>query len=102
MEADQTREGTPTKAEGVVTDKLADVEAKVDTAIQDVIHEARNEAQEVVDHTMNRVKGAWEAQRPKIEQFMAAHPWAVLGALLLLGYLLSSNRRSQYQERLGS
>lgn len=90
-------EGRSDNAEGIVTQKLADVEAKVDTAIKDVIHEARNEAQGVVDQTMDRVKGAWDEQRPKIEQFMTAHPWVVLGGLVLLGYLFSGNRRSGYR-----
>lgn len=97
METNQAKEGMTDTAEGIVTQKLTEVETKVDTAIKDVIHEARNEAQGVVDQTMERVKGAWDEQRPKIEQFMAAHPWVVLGGLVLLGYLFSSNRRSEYR-----
>ena len=53
-------------AQGVVTQNLDSVEAKVDTAIRDAVHEVRSEAEEVVDQTLNRFKGTWEQQRPKI------------------------------------
>ncbi len=81
-------------AQGVVTQNLDSVEAKVDTAIRDAVHEVRSEAEEVVDQTLNRFKGTWEQQRPKIEEFMASHPWMVLGGLLLLGYFFAGTKRA--------
>jgi hypothetical protein len=82
-------------AQEVVTQNLDSVEAKVDTVIKDAIHEVRSEAEEVVDHTLNRFKGTWEQQRPRIEDFMASHPWMVLGGLLLLGYFFAGTQRAR-------
>jgi hypothetical protein len=84
-------------AQGLVTQNLEAVEVGVDTAIEDVVHEVRHEAQEAVDYALNRVKGTWEQQRPKIEEYMASHPWIVLGGLLLIGYLFSGAQR--YRQR---
>jgi hypothetical protein len=82
-------------AQGVVTHNLDSMESKVDTAIKDAVHEVRSEAEQVVDHTLNRFKGTWEQQRPKIEEFMALHPWMVLGGLVLLGYFFAGSRRTR-------
>ena len=82
-------------AQDVVTQNLDSVEARVDTVIKDAIHEVRSEAEEVVDNTLNRFKGTWEQQRPKIEDFMASHPWMVLGGLLLLGYFFAGTQRAR-------
>jgi hypothetical protein len=80
-------------AQGAVTQNLDAVESKVDTVIADAVHEVRSEAEQVVDQTLTRFKGTWEQQRPKIEEFMATHPWMVLGGLLLLGYFFAGTQR---------
>jgi hypothetical protein len=82
-------------AQDVLTQNLNSVEAKVDTVLKDAIHEVRSEAEDVVDQTLNRFKGTWEQQRPKIEDFMASHPWMVLGGLLLLGYFFAGTQRAR-------
>jgi hypothetical protein len=82
-------------AQGAVTQNLDAVEETVDTAIADAVHEVRSGAQEVVDQTLNRVRGRWEEQRPKVEEYMASHPWMVLGGLLVVGYLLAGIQRSR-------
>jgi ElaB/YqjD/DUF883 family membrane-anchored ribosome-binding protein len=82
-------------AQGVVAQNLSMVEAGVDTAIQEAVHEVRSEAQQVVDRTLNRVKGTLEQQRPKIEEYMASHPWIVMGTLLLIGYLFAGTQRTR-------
>lgn len=83
-------------AQGVVTQNLDSVEAKIDTMIKGAVHEVRSGAEEVVDDTLNRFRGAWEQQRPKIEEFMASHPWMVLGSLLLLGYFFAGTQRARH------
>lgn len=80
-------------AQGLVAHNLEAVEAGVDTAIEGVVHGVRSEAEEAVEFALNRVKGTWEHQRPKIEEYMASHPWIVLGSLLVIGYLLSGAQR---------
>src|SRR4051794_4528416 len=96
MESHARREDTLVgAAQGAVTHNLDAVEETVDTAIADAVHEARSGAQQVVDQTLNRVRGKWEEQRPKIEDYMAAHPWMVLAGLLVVGYLLAGIQRSR-------
>jgi ElaB/YqjD/DUF883 family membrane-anchored ribosome-binding protein len=83
-------------AKDVMNQNLDRVESGVDTAIdstKEAVHELRNEAEEVVDRTLNRVKGAWEGRRPSVEQYMDSHPWVVIGGLLLLAYLFSRAQR---------
>lgn len=76
------------------------VRTEVDTAIdssQDFAHEMRSNAEKVLNHTMSRLldrlMDSWEQQRPRVEGYMASHPWMVLGGLLLLGYLFSGSQR---------
>ena len=87
-------------SKGVGSQYFDPVEAGVDTPIgstEDVVHELRSNAEKIVDHTMNRVldrlMSSWELQRPRIEEYMASHPWMVLSGLLLLGYLFAGSQR---------
>lgn len=97
MQDARTEDNVVGSAQDVVTQKLAAVEANVDTAIQDVVHEMRSEAQDVVDQALNRLQATWERQRPKIEGYVAAHPWIVLGGLVLAGYLFAGRQRSRHR-----
>jgi len=84
-------------AKDVMSQNLDKVEAGVDTAIdstKQAVHALRSEAQEVVDRTLNRVKGAWEGRRPSVEQYMDSHPWVVIGGLLIVAYLFSRAQSS--------
>ena len=86
-------------AKDVMSHNLDTVEAGVDSAIdgtKEAVHELRNEAQQIVDQTLNRVKGVWEQQRPRIEGYMDSHPWLVLAGLVFLGFLFS---RAQHARR---
>ena len=84
------------EAHGVVSRNLDVVESDVDSAIdstKQIVHELRGKAQKVADAWLDRVNQSWEEQRPRIERYMDAHPWIVLGGLLLLAYLFSGNER---------
>lgn len=84
-------------AQGLVAHNLEAVEAGVDTIIEEVVHEVRSQAQEAVAYALNRVKGTWDQQRPTIEEYMASHPWIVLGSLLLIGYFFSGTQRFRHR-----
>lgn len=95
-------------SKGIGSQYFDPVEAGVDTAIdstEDVVHELRGNAEKIVDHTMNRIldrlMSSWERQRPRIEEYMASHPWMVLGGLLLLGYLFAGSQRKAAELRIG-
>lgn len=95
----RNRERAGGDAHGVVNRNLDVVESGVDTAIdstKQVVHELRGKAQEVADGWLDRVNRSWEEQRPRVERYMDAHPWIVLGGLLLLAYLFSASDR-RYQ-----
>ena len=73
------------------------VETGIDSAIdgaKQVVHEFRGKAQEIADAMLDRVNRSWEEQRPRMEAYMNAHPWLVLGGLVLLAYLFSGNQRT--------
>jgi ElaB/YqjD/DUF883 family membrane-anchored ribosome-binding protein len=97
-----------------ITDKLADaakdvaddgihtVKGTMDTAInrtQDIVEELRDHTMEAVNQTVgrtiDRVRESLDEQRPRFEQYIASHPWIMLGGVLVLWYLLSGNRRSR-------
>lgn len=76
---------------GVGRQNVEAIEAGVDTAMdqtKEAVPQLGNQVQEAVDHTVNRLEWSWEKQRPKIEAYMATHPWVVLGGLVLAGYLI--------------
>jgi hypothetical protein len=82
---------------GVVNANLDVLETGADTAIdgaKQIVHEFRARAQEIADAMLDRVNQSWEEQRPRMEAYMNAHPWLVLGGLVLLAYLLSENQRT--------
>jgi len=88
-------------AKDVMSHNLDTVEAGVDSAIdgtKEAVHEFRNEAQHVVDQTLNRVKGVWEQQRPRIEGYMDSHPWIVLAGLVFLGFLFSRAQHAKSRQ----
>ena len=90
-------------AKDVMNQNLDRVETGVDTAIdstKQAVHELRNEAQDVVDRTLNRVKGAWEERRPRVEEYMDSHPWVVIAGLLLVAYLFSRTQQSGRENRV--
>lgn len=96
-------DGTSDKLAGasktMTNESLNTVEAAVNSAIdstKEIVHELRNDAMEAVnrtvDQTVGRVKETLEQQRPRLEQYIASHPWIMLGGLLILGYLITGKR----------
>ena len=79
---------------GVVDQQLDTLETNVDTALENTVHELRHQTQKVGDQILNRWKQYWDEQSPKIEAYIASHPWQVLGGLVILGYLFSSTQRT--------
>lgn len=89
-------------AKTVADEGLNTVEAAVSTAIdstKEAVHELRNDAMEAVNRTVgqtvDRVKETFDQQRPRVEQYIASHPWIMLGGLLVLAYLFTGRRHSQ-------
>ncbi|MCS6302667.1 MAG: hypothetical protein H8K07_03235 [Nitrospira sp.] len=89
-------------AQTVADESLNTVETAMNTAIdstKDAVHELRSEAVEAVnqtvDRTIGRVKDSLDQRRPQFEQYIASHPWIMLGGLLMLGYLLTGKRNFQ-------
>lgn len=78
-----------------VGQQLDTLETKVDTALENTVHEVRQQTQKVGDHVLNRWKQYWGEQSPKIEAYIASHPWQVLGGLVILGWLFSSTKRTR-------
>ena len=80
------------RARRAVKHQLDSVESGVDTVIDganEAAHELRGKAREMADAILDRVTRSWEDQRPRVEAYMNAHPWLVLGGLILLAYMLS-------------
>lgn len=99
MDNDRTTDKLAGAAKTVADEGLNTVEAAVNSAInstKDAVHELRSDAVEAVnqtvDQTVGSVKETLEQQRPRFEQYIAAHPWIMLGGLLILGYLLTGKR----------
>ncbi len=82
-------------AQQMVNEELDTVEGGVDNAIdstKDAVHELRNEAEDIIDRAFGRFKELWDDQQPKVEKYIASHPWLVLGGFLLVGYLIAGAR----------
>ena len=82
-------------AQQLVNEELDTVGGGVDNAIdstKDAVHELRNEAEDIIDRAFGRFKELWDSQQPKVEKFIASHPWLVLGGFLLVGYLIAGAR----------
>jgi hypothetical protein len=85
-------------ARGVISQNLDTVESGVDLAIEaakEAVHELRGKAEDVTDETVGRVQKLWDRERPRIERYMDTHPWVVIGALVLLAYLFSGERKGE-------
>ncbi len=79
-------------AQQVMEKGLDEVEGGVDNAIgstKDAVHELRNEAEDIVDRAFGRFKELWQDRQPKVEKYIASHPWLVLGGFLVVGYLIA-------------
>lgn len=101
MENDRTSDKLAGAAKTVADEGLHTVEAAVNSAIdstKDAVHELRSDAVEAVnqtvDQTVGRVKETLEQQRPRFEQYIASHPWIMLGGLVILWYLLTGRRET--------
>lgn len=102
MDNDKNSDKLAGAAKTVANESLNTVEATMDSAIdstKEAVHELRNEAMEAVnktvDRTVGRVNETFEQQRPRVEQYIASHPWIMLGGLLVLAYLFTGRRYSQ-------
>ena len=90
-------------AQQVVDQELDAVKGGMDNAIdstKDVVHELRNEAENIIDRAFGRFKELWENQQPKVEDFVASHPWLVLGGFLLVGYLIAGRQGNRAPYRM--
>ena len=97
---------TVRNAQGVISQNLDTVESGVDIAIEtakEAVHELR-ERQSMncvgkhrmsLGETVRSVQRSWDKKRPRIKRYMESHPWIVFGALLLLAYLFSSERKDE-------
>ena len=82
-------------AHGVISQNLDTVESGVDIAVEtakEAVHELRGKAQELAGDTVKSVQRTWNKKRPRIERYMEAHPWIVLGGLFLLAYIFSAEQ----------
>ena len=85
-------------AQGVISQNLDTVESGVDIAIEtakEAVHELRGKAQDVASETVRSMQRTWDKKRPRIETYMESHPWMVFGALLLLAYVFSAERKEE-------
>ena len=102
MDNDRTSDKLAEAAKTVADESLNTVEAAVNTAIdgtKEAVHELRSDAVEAVNQTVGRtigrLKDSLDQRRPQFEQYIASHPWIVLGGLLIVGYLLTGKRGSK-------
>jgi ElaB/YqjD/DUF883 family membrane-anchored ribosome-binding protein len=102
MDNDRNSNKLAAAAKTVANEGLNTVEAAVGTAIdstKESVHELRNDAMEAVNktvgQTVDRVKETFDQQRPRVEQYIASHPWLMLGGLLALAYLFTGRRHAQ-------
>jgi ElaB/YqjD/DUF883 family membrane-anchored ribosome-binding protein len=94
---------TGESAQQVVDQELDAAEGGVDNAIhstKDAVHELRNEAEDIIDRAFGRFKELWQDQQPKVEKYIASHPWLALGGLLLVGYLIAGRQRNRAPYRV--
>ncbi|HKT34669.1 MAG TPA: hypothetical protein VJR03_07540 [Nitrospira sp.] len=85
-------------ARQVASQQLDTLEEQADGAVdstKETIHEFRNEAEDFIDQALRRLQQVWNQQQPKLEHYMATHPWLVLGGFLLVGYLIAGSRTSR-------
>ena len=82
-------------AQAAVGQKLDTLESEADNAIESVVHELRNETEKTAKQVLTRWIHYCEKQIPKIEAYIASHPWQVLGSLAILGYLFSGSKRTR-------
>ena len=82
-------------AQQVVDQELDAVEGGVNAiaSTKDAVHELRNEAEDIIDRAFGRFKELWQDQQPKVEKYIASHPWLVLGGFLLVGYFIAGARQ---------
>jgi hypothetical protein len=102
-EIQRIRDKIGESAQQVVDQELDAVEGGVDNAIdstKDVVHELRNGAEDIIDRAFGRFKELWENQQPKVEEFVASHPWLVLGGFLLVGYLIAGRQGNRAPYRM--
>jgi hypothetical protein len=76
-------------AQTVVGETLDTLESELDTATENTVHELRSQTQKIADPALNRLTQCVDEKIPKLEAYMASHPWVVLGGLLLVGYWFS-------------
>ena len=82
-------------AQQVVDQELDAVEGGVNAiaSTKDAVHELRNEAEDIIDRAFGRFKELWQDQQPKVEKYIASHPWLLLGGFLLVGYFIAGARQ---------
>jgi ElaB/YqjD/DUF883 family membrane-anchored ribosome-binding protein len=82
----------------LIDQSLNKVEAQIDSTVdsaKEAVHEMRSEAQKAADRTLDRFSGFWQRTQQKLDTQMELHPWVVLGALLVVGYLLHRSQRPE-------
>lgn len=98
MQNQPTEEKIVGKAQAVLHPELDTVEKGVDRTIESTKGAGDDltvESQEIIDQGFNRLRAVWERQRPKVEQYIASHPWIVIGSCLFIGYLIGGPKRSR-------
>jgi uncharacterized protein YjbJ (UPF0337 family) len=68
---------------------------KVEAQIDSTVDSAKEAVQKAADRTLDRFSGFWQRTQQKLDAQMELHPWVVLGALLVMGYLLHRSQRSE-------
>jgi ElaB/YqjD/DUF883 family membrane-anchored ribosome-binding protein len=84
--------------QGLVSENLDRVEAHLDSTVdsaKETVHELRTEAHEVADKTLTRFKASWGRMQDKLDAQMNAHPWLLMGSLLVVAYFMSRSQRSR-------
>ena len=69
-------------------------------AIREVSHKAQDTIDQTVDRTVKRLEWSWEQQLQRIEEYLHAHPWIVLGGLMLAGYFIERMQRPKGMRQL--
>jgi ElaB/YqjD/DUF883 family membrane-anchored ribosome-binding protein len=101
MNNEHTSENLTGAAKEVADDGLHTVKDAVNTAIEsthDIVQELQSgtmkAVNETVGRTIDRVTETLDEQRPRFEQYIASHPWIMLGGLVIIWYLLTGKRQS--------
>ena len=82
-------------AHAVVGKTLDTLESELDRATESTIHDLRSQTQDMADQALNRLTQYVERRVSKIEAYMVSHPWVVLSALMILGYVFSEAQHSR-------